>query len=194
MDEGNITIDGINIKKLSINELHSKISWVPQDPFIFSDTIRKNLLIGNPLVKEAELIEACKKSNIYDFINNLPDGFETLLGIKGIRLSNSQKQRISIARAILKNSEILLLDEATKALDSESESAIKTSLNQLIKNKTTIVIAHRLSTVLNADKIIFLNNGVIASQGNHLKLLNECDLYRKHSGLQLIDFPTNNVA
>ncbi|MFH1076165.1 MAG: ABC transporter transmembrane domain-containing protein [Pseudomonadota bacterium] len=168
--KGSIMIDGTDVRDISISSLRKEIAMVSQDPMLFNDTIRNNILYGNLNASDNEIIEAAKASYAYDFIKALPNGFETNAGEMGTRLSGGEKQRICIARALLKNAPILILDEATSSLDSESELAVQQALENLMKGRTTFVIAHRLSTVRNADKIVVLSGGRIVEQGKHVEL------------------------
>lgn len=175
---GKILMDGVPIDDFSVSELRSSIAHVPQETFLFGGTIRENLLIARQDISEMEMYQAAKNANIHDFIMTLPDGYDSEIGERGIKLSGGQKQRIAIARAILKDAPILLLDEATSALDTETESLVKIALEQLMKGRTTLVIAHRLSTVQNADLIVVLNDGEIMQMGNHHELMNKPGLYQ----------------
>ena len=158
---------------------------VPQDVLLFGGTIRDNILYGKPNATEVEVIEAAKQANAYDFIMSFPDKFETLVGDRGIQLSGGQRQRVAIARAVLKNPSILILDEATSSLDSESERLVQEALDKLMVGRTSIVIAHRLSTIRNADKIIVLQKGEVIESGTHQELMtNNSGLYQKLSKLQ----------
>ena len=168
---GRITIDGKDVRTLSLKSLRSQIGMVQQDVYLFSGTIRDNIAYGKPGASMEEIIEAAKQANIHDFIQELPDGYDTFVGERGARLSGGQKQRISIARVFLKNPPILILDEATSALDNESERWIQQSLEELSKDRTTITIAHRLSTIRNADEIIVITEDGIAERGTHESLL-----------------------
>ncbi len=174
---GNISIDGQNIKKVKLKSLRKHMALVSQDIFLFDDTIKNNIAYANPEATQEEIERACEFSAADEFINKLPDKFESYVGENGVKLSGGQKQRISIARAIIKNSPIILLDEATSSLDAESERVVQNAINNLIKNKTTIVIAHRLSTIHNADKIFVFKNGNIVDSGNHDYLLKNCEEY-----------------
>ena len=151
---------------------------VSQDVILFDDTIKNNIIYANEKATEQEIISACKFAAADEFIKKLPSGYNTLIGENGIRLSGGQKQRISIARAILKESPIILLDEATSSLDAESEQIVQNAIKNLTNNKTTLVIAHRLSTIHNADKIFVLKNGKIINSGNHDFLINDCEEYK----------------
>ena len=186
VNDGAITINGINIKNFVIQDLRQLITMVPQDSTIFSTTIAENIAYGKPEADIKEVNAAAKNAHAFEFISELPDGFEAFVGEKGIKLSGGQKQRISIARAMLRNSRILLLDEATSALDTENEIFIQQSLKTLDDKITTITIAHRLSTVTNADKIIVLEKGKIVEMGTHSTLLAQEGLYAKLIHLQSI--------
>lgn len=179
LDGGEILIDGQNIARITQDDLRSRIAYVPQEPLLFHRTIRENIAYGKPGAGEAEIFDAAKKANADEFIANLPHGYDTLVGERGVKLSGGQRQRIAIARAILKDAPILLLDEATSALDSESEKLIQAALWKLMEGRTAIVIAHRLSTVQRMNRIIVLDNGMIAEQGSHQKLLAANGTYAK---------------
>ncbi|MBN2829968.1 MAG: ABC transporter ATP-binding protein, partial [Candidatus Cloacimonetes bacterium] len=167
VDEGAILLDGKDIVNIKQHSLRENIGIVQQNVFLFDTTIRDNILYGNPQASEEELIDCAKKANILDYIMTLPDGFDTLVGERGVKLSGGQKQRVSIARAFLKNPPVLIFDEATSSLDTESESLIQASMEELAVNRTTIIIAHRLSTVRKADWIYVLQNGELIEQGTH---------------------------
>ena len=183
--EGEIHIDGQNINKISLSSLRKNISLVSQDIILFDDTIYANISYAKMDATEDEIISACKFAAAEDFIKNLPKSYQTLIGENGIKLSGGQKQRISIARAVLKNSPIILLDEATSSLDSESEEKVQNAIINLTKNKTTLVIAHRLSTIIRADKIFVLNQGKIADIGTHSELLKSSMIYKTLYSKQL---------
>ena len=174
---GKITIDGKDVRTLTLKSLRSQIGMVQQDVYLFAGTIRDNIAYGKPGASMDEIIEAAKRANIHDFIQELPDGYDTYVGERGTRLSGGQKQRISIARVFLKNPPILILDEATSALDNESERWIQQSLEELSKDRTTITIAHRLSTIRGADEIIVITEDGIAERGTHESLLAKDGLY-----------------
>jgi subfamily B ATP-binding cassette protein MsbA len=182
--EGAIYIDGVNIADVKLKKLRSFIAVVSQEMVLFNTTIRDNIAYGKDSAREEEIIEAAKRAYAFDFIKNLPEGFSTVIGDRGLRLSGGEKQRIAIARAILKDSPILILDEATSQLDSASEQLIKDALYNLIEDKTTFVIAHRLSTVQRADKIVVLEKGTIAEVGTHSCLLKADSLYKRLYDLQ----------
>ena len=176
--KGNIKIDNQNIKDISLNSLRKNISMVTQDVVLFDDTIKNNIAYARDGATQGEIEEASKFAAAEEFINKLPNKYDTLIGENGIRLSGGQKQRLSIARAILKKSPIILLDEATSSLDAESEEIVQNAIINLTRNKTTLVIAHRLSTIHNADKIFVLKNGKIIDTGNHDHLIQNCDEYK----------------
>jgi len=173
IDSGKITIDGQDISEVTQASLRAKIAYVPQEPLLFHRSVRENIAYGRPDAADTEIEEAAKKAGAYDFIVGLKDGFDTMVGERGIKLSGGQRQRVAIARAILKDAPILVLDEATSALDSESEALIQKSLETLMENRTSIVIAHRLSTIAKLDRIIVLKNGKIVEDGSHDKLINK---------------------
>lgn len=174
---GRITIDGQDVRTLTLKSLRSQIGMVQQDVYLFCGTIRENIAYGKPGASMEEIIAAAKRANIHDFIEELPDGYDTYVGERGARLSGGQKQRISIARVFLKNPPILILDEATSALDNESERWIQQSLEELSRDRTTITIAHRLSTIRNADEIIVITEDGIAERGTHESLLAQGGIY-----------------
>ena len=182
--DGQITIDGHNIKDLTLKSLRDQIGIVQQDVYMFFGTIKENIAYGKPDATMDEIITAAKRANIHNFIQDLPDGYDTFVGERGTRLSGGQKQRISIARVFLKNPPILILDEATSALDNESERHIQQSLEALAKNRTTITIAHRLSTVRNADEIIVMTEEGIKERGSHNTLLKADGLYAYYYKMQ----------
>ncbi len=178
IQEGSIEIDGQKISSITLNSLRKNISLVSQDVILFDDTIRNNVAYANLDASEEEIKNACISAAAEEFINKMPKKYDTIVGENGVRLSGGQKQRISIARAILKKSPIILLDEATSSLDTGSEEIVQNAIKNLTKNKTTIVIAHRLSTIHNADKIFVLQNGVLLDAGNHDHLINNCLEYK----------------
>lgn len=167
---GEILIDGKSIESFELKSLRKAIGVVPQDVILFGGTIYENILYGNPKATKEEVYEAAKQANALNFIENFPEKFDTLVGERGVQLSGGQKQRIAIARALLKNPQILILDEATSSLDAESENLVQEALEQLMQNRTTFIIAHRLSTVRTADKIFVINQGEIVEEGKHQEL------------------------
>ena len=175
---GDIKIDNKSIYETKIKSLREKISLVSQDTTLFDDTVKNNIAYANMTATDEEIIEAAKLSYSEEFINNLPNKYETIIGENGVRLSGGEKQRISIARAMLKKSPIILLDEATSSLDSETEEKIQNAINILTKNRTTIVIAHRLSTILNSDKIFVIESGRVLASGKHEELLINSSQYK----------------
>ncbi|MCG2430144.1 ABC transporter ATP-binding protein [Aequorivita xiaoshiensis] len=177
VNKGSIEIDGVDIKNISKKSLRGLMGIVSQDSILFNDSVANNLKLGKPLATDVELMEAAEISNSYEFIKNLPDGFNTNIGDSGNKLSGGQKQRLSIARAVLKNPPIMILDEATSALDTESERLVQDALEKMMQNRTSIVIAHRLSTIQNADKIVVLSKGEIVEQGKHQELLEKKGVY-----------------
>lgn len=183
-DLGEITIDGIALKDLDIESLRKQIGVVTQESILFNDTIENNIAFGLDTIDTNKVIEAAKVANAHEFILQQPDGYQTNIGDRGGKLSGGQRQRISIARAILKNPPILILDEATSALDTESERLVQDALNNLMKNRTSIVIAHRLSTIINADEIFVINKGELAEKGSHQELLQKDGIYKKLFDMQ----------
>lgn len=179
VDSGAIRIDGQDIRDIQIKSLRKHVGMVLQEPILFSGPIRDNVLYGKPQASEAELIEACQAANAYDFIRALPNGFDTETGERGIYLSGGEKQRVTIARAFLKNPKILILDEATSSLDSESERLVQEALDRLLVGRTTFIIAHRLSTIVNADLIFVMEHGSIVESGRHEELVLGDGLYRR---------------
>ncbi|AKK20459.1 ABC transporter ATP-binding protein [Candidatus Liberibacter africanus] len=189
---GSIEIDGINVRDISFSSLRERISYVGQDIFLFSNTVRYNILVGRLMATEEEMIEVAKSANAHEFIMNLPQGYDTHVGENGSNLSGGQKQRIAIARAMLRDSQILVLDEATSALDTHTESLIRQALSRLMKGRTTIVIAHRISTITEADQIIFIENGKVSEMGDQKYLLQQKDgsLYKKMYDSQILGNPS----
>lgn len=185
--EGKILIDGVDIRKVSLKSLRDQIGVVTQQTLLFNDTVRSNIAYGRPDVAEEELIRTAKMANAHDFIMKLPQGYDTIIGEQGVRLSGGQRQRISIARALLKNAPILILDEATSSLDTESEREVQRALDKLMERRSVLVIAHRLSTVRNVDKILVLSEGEIVEEGTHEDLMTGGGEYRKLYELQFQD-------
>lgn len=181
---GSVTIDGKDVRNLTLDSLRKAIGIVQQDVYMFAGTIRDNIAYGKPEATMEEIVSAAKRANIHEFVMGLEDGYDTYVGERGARLSGGQKQRISIARVFLKNPKILILDEATSALDNESERHIQDSLEELSKNRTTIVIAHRLSTIRRADEIIVISDDGIVERGDHASLLERNGLYAKYYNMQ----------
>ena len=177
---GSIRIGGQDIRDMKLESLRSNIGIVQQEVYLFDGTIRENIAFGKPDATEAEIREAAKRANLEEFIDSLPEGYDTIVGERGTRLSGGQKQRVSIARIFLKNPPILILDEATSALDNESEQFIQDSLEKLSTGRTTITIAHRLSTIRNADSIYVIEDGKISEQGNHGELLTAGGTYARY--------------
>ena len=183
---GQILLDGIDISSLDPAELRAQFALVPQDAVIFADTVLENVRYGRPDASEQEVMVACKAAKADEFISDFTDGYQTQLGERGVRLSGGQKQRIAIARAILADRPVLLLDEATSALDAVSEHAVKEALQHLMQDKTTLIIAHRLSTVLHVDRIMVLEQGRLIASGSHNELMRSCPLYKELAELQLL--------
>ena len=187
VNQGAILIDGVDVKDMQTASLRKLIGVVSQDSILFNDTIKNNLLIGKPDATDEELITAAKIANAYEFINDLPEGFDTNIGDAGSKLSGGQKQRLSIARAVLKNPPIMVLDEATSALDTESERLVQNALENMMKHRTSIVIAHRLSTIQNADLIVVMQKGRIVEQGTHTELIQKNGMYKRLVEMQTIE-------
>ncbi len=184
---GSIAIDGCDVRDVSVASLRSQIGVVTQETVLFNDTLRNNIAYGQPSVSQNQVEAAARAALAHDFISKLPAGYETVIGEKGVRLSGGERQRIAIARALLKNAPILILDEATSALDSESEALVQSALQNLMSGRTVVVIAHRLSTVRRADRIVVIENGAIADVGSHEELMQKLGTYRRLYDLQFID-------
>ena len=184
---GRLLIDGHDVRDLTVASLRSQIAIVTQDTILFNDTVRNNIAYGQPETSRERVEEAARAALAHDFIMALPEGYDTVIGERGLRLSGGERQRISIARAILKNAPILILDEATSALDTESESLVQSALQNLMTGRTVFVIAHRLSTVRRADRILVLENGMIADEGTHECLMARTGTYRRLYDLQFED-------
>ena len=174
---GSIKIDGQDIRNVTQDDLRSMIAYVPQDPILFHRTLKENIAYGKPDASDEDIIEASKRAHAHEFIQGLPQGYDTLVGERGIKLSGGERQRVAIARAMLKNAPILILDEATSSLDSVSETHIKYALDALMQGRTTIVIAHRLSTIEKMDRIIVMEKGEIVEQGSHGELIKRKGIY-----------------
>jgi len=183
-DQGMIFFDDRNSTIFPLSQLRKQMAFVPQDVILFGGTIKENIAYGKPDASDEEIIEASKKANAHEFISRFPEAYDTIVGERGIKLSGGQRQRVAIARAILKDPAILILDEATSSLDSESEQLVQEALDNLMKNRTSFVIAHRLSTIRNADKIILIDKGVVSESGTHEELMNHDGLYRKLNEMQ----------
>lgn len=177
--EGKVSVDGVDVREIEMDLLHQSVSMVLQDVFLFHGTVRENISFGKPDATEEDIIRAARIANAEEFIQHMPNGYDTLIGERGVKLSGGQKQRLSIARAVLKDSPILILDEATSSVDTETELLIQQALERLIKGRTTIIIAHRLSTVRNADRIVALEGTGIVESGTHDELLTKNGLYHK---------------
>jgi subfamily B ATP-binding cassette protein MsbA len=191
---GGITIDGYDLRDVSLTSLRSQIGVVTQETVLFNDTLRNNIAYGQPAVSQEQVEAAARAALAHDFISRLPAGYETVIGEKGVRLSGGERQRIAIARALLKNAPILILDEATSALDSESEALVQSALQNLMAGRTVVVIAHRLSTVRRADRIVVLENGAITDIGSHEELMQKLGTYRRLYDLQFIDIDLPRVT
>jgi len=185
--KGTVTIDGMEIRKATLQSLRDQIGVVGQQTLLFNDTVRNNIAYGRPDIPEAEVITAAKMADAHHFILKLPQGYDTIIGEQGVRLSGGQRQRLSIARALLKNAPILILDEATSSLDTESEREVQTALDRLMEKRTVLVIAHRLSTVRNVDRILVLSDGEIIEEGVHRELMAMDGEYKKLYELQFQD-------
>lgn len=181
---GEILVDGNNVKDFLTGSLRNQIGLVQQDNILFSDTVKENILLGRPDATDDEIVDAAKMANAHDFIMNLPEGYDTEVGERGVKLSGGQKQRLSIARIFLNNPPILILDEATSALDLESEAIIQEALDVLSKDRTTLIVAHRLSTITHADKIVVMENGQIVETGTHQELIRKQGAYEHLYSIQ----------
>ncbi|HFB65540.1 MAG TPA: ATP-binding cassette domain-containing protein, partial [Aeromonadales bacterium] len=182
--KGRVLFDTVDIRELDPRDLRQQMSLVTQQPALFTADVSYNIRYGKPDATDEEVIAAAKAAHAHDFIMNLPDGYQSHLGEQGVRLSGGQKQRLAIARAILKDPRILLLDEATSALDAESEKKVQLALDELMKNRTTIIIAHRLATILHVDKIAVLDEGRVVATGTHKELIESNPLYKRLAELQ----------
>jgi ATP-binding cassette subfamily B protein len=175
---GQIRLDGHDVRDIRLVSLADNIGMVTQEPYLFHDTIRANLLYAKPDATDEEMETACQTANIHEFITGMPDRYDTVVGERGYRLSGGEKQRVAIARVLLKNPRVLILDEATSHLDSESESLIQRALERAMEGRTSLVIAHRLSTILSADQILVIDEGRLVQRGTHRELLDKGGLYR----------------
>jgi len=191
--EGHIFIDGRNIKDVRLSSLRAQIAIVSQETVLFDETIRANIAYGRSEACEEEIVQAAQAGYAWEFIDELPEGLDTLIGENGVKLSGGQRQRLAIARAVLRNPSLLILDEATSSLDSESEQKIQAALAELIKNRTTLVIAHRLSTVRHADRIVVLDKGRIVEMGIHHELLCRNGFYTRLYQTQFHDVPAASM-
>tara|TARA_B100000674_G_C37900850_1_gene943669 strand:- start:823 stop:1734 length:912 start_codon:yes stop_codon:yes gene_type:complete len=183
--DGDIFVDSLNLKDLALKDLRNLFGIVTQNVILFNDTIRNNIIQGNENATDADIEKAIKSSNLEDLIDKLDHGLDTYIGENGVKLSGGEKQRLSIARALIKNPDILILDEATASLDSESEKKVHAAIDNLIIDRTVIIIAHRLSTIVNANKILVMDNGKIINVGSHEELLISSEIYKKLYSLQL---------
>jgi subfamily B ATP-binding cassette protein MsbA len=190
---GRLLIDGHDVRDVTLASLRSQIGIVTQETILFNDTVRNNIAYGQPHVSLDAVRDAARAALADDFITAMPEGYNTVIGEKGVRLSGGERQRIAIARAILKNAPILILDEATSALDSESEALVQSALQNLMTGRTVFVIAHRLSTVRRADRIVVLENGAITDAGTHEDLLGRLGTYRRLYDLQFVDLEQPRV-
>lgn len=188
--KGSVMLDGKDLREITVESLRNNISLVLQDVFLFNGTIYDNIAFGNPKASREAVIKAAETAKVSDFVSKMPDGYDTVIGERGVRLSGGQKQRIAIARAVLKDSPVLILDEATSAVDNETEALIQQAIDELSKTRTVVVIAHRLSTVMKADNIIVLDKGEIAEQGNHEELLKLDGIYAKLCNVNSIQIKT----
>jgi ATP-binding cassette subfamily B protein len=177
--EGSVLIDGADLRSVDVTALREEVGLVSDDPFLFSDTVRENIAYARPDATDEEVEGAARRAGIHDFIAGLPDGYETLVGERGMTLSGGQRQRVAIARALIKDPRVLILDDATSSVDATTEAEIKRALRELMRDRTTFVIGHRLSTVALADEVVVLEEGRIAARGTHDELLEESPLYRE---------------
>jgi subfamily B ATP-binding cassette protein MsbA len=187
VEKGQIRIDGYDIREVTLKSLREQIGLVTQQTILFNDTVRNNISYGNLKSTEQEILEAAKAANAHDFIQRLPQGYGTIIGEQGVKLSGGERQRLSIARALLKNAPILILDEATSSLDSDSETEVQRALEELMKGRTVFVIAHRLSTIRNAHRIVVFSEGQIVEEGTHEELISLQGEYRRLYDLQFKD-------
>jgi subfamily B ATP-binding cassette protein MsbA len=193
VNKGKILLDGIDLNQVNLKSLRAQIAIVSQESILFNDTIKNNIRYGRPDASDEEIIAAAKAAYAYDFIMKMPKKFDTVIGEKGVRLSGGEQQRICIARAILKNAPLLILDEATSFLDTESEAMVQKALENLMQNRTALIIAHRLSTIKRADKIAVVSEGKIVEEGTHAELLKKGGVYRHLYDMQFRDEETKTA-
>ena len=179
VEDGEVRLDGVDVSRLGLQELRSHIGIVPQEPMLFAGTIRENLAYGRPGASDLEIREVARMAHAHEFITEFPDGYEQIVGERGVTLSAGQRQRIAIARVMLRKPAVLILDEASSSLDAESEALVQDALDHLMAGRTTMVIAHRLSTVIRADGILVLDGGAIVDRGNHAELLHRSEVYHR---------------
>ena len=179
VEEGSVTLDGVDVREVGVRALRSHIGIVPQEPMLFAGTVRENLAYGRKDATEEEILEAARGAHAHDFISAFPDGYDQIIGERGVTLSAGQRQRIAIARVMLRKPAVLILDEASSSLDAESEALVQDALDRLMAGRTTLVIAHRLSTVIRADEILVLDQGVIVDRGSHAELLGRSSVYQR---------------
>jgi subfamily B ATP-binding cassette protein MsbA len=177
VEDGSVTFDGIDVRELALDDLRTRIGIVPQEPMLFGGTVRENFLYGNLEASQAEIEEVARAAHAADFIETFPDGYDQVVGERGVTLSAGQRQRIAIARVMLERPKLLILDEASSSLDAESEALVQDALERVMEGRTTLVIAHRLSTVIRSDRILVLDEGRIVSEGSHLELLERSEVY-----------------
>ena len=194
MSGGSIRIDNQDVRDVTLSSLRSQIGIVTQETVLFNDTVRNNIAYGQPHVAMKEVEGAARAALAHDFIQGLPAGYDTVIGERGVRLSGGERQRLAIARALLKNAPVLILDEATSALDSESEALVQSALHNLMSGRTVLVIAHRLSTVRRADRIVVIENGTIADIGTHDELMSKLGTYRRLYELQFANSDLSRVV
>ena len=185
-DEGAVKVDGEDLRRYRLDDLRRRIALVAQDTYLFNDTLRSNILLARPSADPAEVMDAVEKASLGELVASLPDGLDTVVGERGAQLSGGQRQRVAIARAFLKDAPVLILDEATSHLDAVNEAAVRSALELLSRDRTTVVIAHRLSTVRDADQIVVLDQGRVAEIGTHVALLDRGGLYARLVSRQLM--------